>query len=52
MIAPIDHPGGGEWKMAETKRGKKFVVVEPYTRKDGTKVPKHDRSTPRPPKGK
>jgi hypothetical protein len=37
--------------MAETQRGKKFVVVEPYTKKDGTKVPKHDRSTPQTSKG-
>lgn len=33
--------------MAETKRGTKIVVVPAYTKKDGTRVPKHDRSTPR-----
>ena len=38
--------------MAKTKssvRGqqqKKIVVVKPYTKKDGTKVPAHRRSTP------
>ena len=36
--------------MAETKKGTKYVEVQPYTRKDGTKVPRHDRSTPRPAK--
>jgi hypothetical protein len=35
--------------MAETKKGKKYIEVPAYTRKDGTKVPRHDRSTPRPP---
>lgn len=40
--------------MAETKRGKKFVVVEAYSVKRNGKtvrVPKHDRSTPRTSKG-
>lgn len=40
--------------MAETKRGKKFVVVEPYSyKRDGktVHVPKHDRSTPKTSKG-
>lgn len=42
----------GVAKMAKTKssvRGKqqkKIVVVKPYTKKDGTKVPEHRRSTP------
>jgi hypothetical protein len=36
--------------MAKTKEGKKYVEVQPYERKDGTKVPRHDRSTPRPAK--
>jgi hypothetical protein len=35
--------------MAETKEGKKYVVVEPYKKADGTKVGKHFRSTPEPP---
>jgi hypothetical protein len=41
--------------MAETKKGNKVVVVEPYTRKQDGKtvhVEKHDRSTPRTSKGK
>jgi len=40
--------------MAETKRGKKFVVVEAYSFKRNGKtvrVPKHDRSTPRTSRG-
>jgi hypothetical protein len=37
--------------MAETKAGKKYVVVEPFTRANGTKVGKHIRSTPRPSRG-
>jgi len=36
--------------MAKTKKGTKYVEVQPYERKDGTKVPRHDRSTPRPAK--
>lgn len=28
------------------KQEKKIVVVKPYTKKDGTKVPEHRRSTP------
>lgn len=28
------------------KQSKKIVVVKPYTKKDGTKVPEHRRSTP------
>lgn len=38
--------------MAKTKssvrgtQNKKIVVVKPYTRKDGTKVNEHRRSTP------
>jgi hypothetical protein len=41
--------------LAETKKGNKFVVVEPYTRKQDSKtinVPKHDRSTPKTSGGK
>jgi hypothetical protein len=41
--------------LAETKKGNKYVVVEPYERKQGGKVvevPKHERSTPRTSKGK
>ena len=40
--------------MAETKRGKKFVVIPAYSFKRNGKivrVPKHDRSTPRTSKG-
>ncbi|HTW35800.1 MAG TPA: hypothetical protein VMD53_14375 [Rhizomicrobium sp.] len=40
--------------MAETGRGKKFVVVHAYTKKKGSKtirVAKHERSTPRTSKG-
>ncbi|GEM_PF-3208227 len=37
--------------MAETRKGTKFVRVKGYTRADGTKVPTHDRSTPRTSKG-
>ena len=33
--------------MAETARGKKFIRIQGYTRADGTKVPTHDRSTPK-----
>lgn len=33
--------------MAETANGKKVVYVHPYTRSDGTRVPAHERSTPR-----
>lgn len=42
---------GGD-TMAKTKTSvsgkqeKKIVVVKPYTKKDGTKVPGHRRSTP------
>jgi hypothetical protein len=36
--------------MPKTKKGTKYVEVNPYTRKDGTKVPRHDRSVPRPAK--
>ncbi len=32
--------------MAKTADGKKKVCVRPYTKKDGTKVNRHDRSTP------
>ena len=38
--------------MAETSKGKKEVYVEGYTKKDGTKVPEHYRSTPNTSKGK
>lgn len=39
--------------MAKTKssvrgvQNKKIVVVKPYTRKDGVRVPEHRRSTPK-----
>ena len=33
--------------MAETAKGKKFIRIQGYTRADGTKVPTHDRSTPK-----
>ena len=33
--------------MAETEKGKKIVYVHPYQRTDGTRVPAHERSTPR-----
>ena len=42
----------GGLTMAKTKssvrgtQNKKIVVVKPYTRKDGTKVNEHRRSTP------
>ncbi len=36
--------------MAKTADGNKYVVVRPYTREDGTTVPKHVRSTPCSPK--
>jgi hypothetical protein len=45
---------GNRCSMAETKRGKKFVVVEPYSyKRDGkiVHVGKHDRSTPKTSKG-
>ena len=32
--------------MAKTQDGKKVVPVKPYTKKDGTKVKPHKRSTP------
>lgn len=32
--------------MAKTKKGKKIVPVDGYTKKDGTKVKPHRRSTP------
>ena len=32
--------------MAKTQKGNKIVVVKPYTKKDGTKVDGHRRSTP------
>jgi hypothetical protein len=41
--------------MAETRKGKKFVVVAEYSRKKGSKkvrIGQHDRSTPRTSKGK
>jgi len=40
------------YEMAKTKSStsgkqqKKIVVVKPYTKKDGTKISKHCRSTP------
>jgi hypothetical protein len=37
--------------MAETSDGKKFVRVHEYTRRNGTKVETHDRSTPRTSRG-
>lgn len=40
--------------MAETKKGKKFVEIEPYTyKRDGKtiRVPRHDRSTPKTSRG-
>lgn len=46
----ISPPKGVMIPMAKTKKGTKYVEVSPYTRKDGTKVPRHDRSTPRPAK--
>lgn len=35
-------------KTTESENGKqkKIVPVKPYTKKDGTKVKRHDRSTP------
>jgi hypothetical protein len=33
--------------MAKTDEGKKIVPVKSYTKKDGTKVKKHRRSTPK-----
>ena len=30
------------------KQHKKYVTVEPYTRQDGTKVGRYDRSVPKP----
>jgi hypothetical protein len=33
--------------VAETAKGKKFIRIQGYTRADGTKVPTHDRSTPK-----
>lgn len=36
--------------MAKTKEGKKIVHVPGHTRKDGTRVRPHKRSTPNPPK--
>ena len=33
--------------MAETAKGNKIVKVPSYTKADGTKVPAHDRSTPK-----
>jgi hypothetical protein len=41
--------------MAETRKGKKFVAVHPYKRKENGKKEKvraHDRSTPRTSKGR
>jgi hypothetical protein len=32
--------------VAKTKAGKKIVPVKGYTKKDGTKVSPHSRSTP------
>ncbi len=32
--------------MAKTNGGKKIVRVHPYTKKDGTQVKGHGRSTP------
>jgi hypothetical protein len=32
--------------MAETQKGHKLVRVPGYTKRDGTKVRTHDRSTP------
>lgn len=32
--------------MAKTEKGKKIVTVPGYTKKDGTKVKPHKRSTP------
>jgi len=32
--------------MAKTNKGKKKVHVRPYVKKNGTKVPRHYRSTP------
>lgn len=32
--------------MAKTKEGKKIVTVKKYTKKNGTKVKPHKRSTP------
>jgi len=32
--------------VAKTQEGKKKVYVRGYTKKDGTKVPSHYRSTP------
>ncbi|MBM3924805.1 MAG: hypothetical protein FJ320_02275 [SAR202 cluster bacterium] len=34
--------------MAKTEKGQKFIRIDSYTKKDGTKVPKHIRSTPCP----
>jgi len=33
--------------MAETARGKKWIRIKSYVRADGSKVPAHDRSTPK-----
>ena len=33
--------------MAKTQKGKKKVYVKPYAKKDGTKVKRHYRSTPK-----
>jgi hypothetical protein len=37
--------------MAETQKGNKLVRVPGYTKRDGTKVHAHDRSTPRTSRG-
>lgn len=37
--------------MAETSKGKKFVRVKGYQKADGTRIPTHDRSTPRTSRG-
>ena len=33
--------------MAETAKGKKWIRIKSYVRADGSRVPAHDRSTPK-----
>jgi hypothetical protein len=37
--------------MAETAKGKKWIRIKSYVRADGTRVPAHDRSTPKTSRG-
>ena len=46
-VHPLNSYVGFSLIMAKTNDGKKKVYVKPHTKKDGTEVKRHYRSTPK-----